>query len=138
MRYRSLSPSGDYVFGSGSTQFLINVPSAVAQAVMTRLRLSLGEWFLDLLEGTPYHGQILGNNTQQLYDQAIQQRILDTEGVKSIDEYFSSLSENRVLTVTATITSIYGQFRISSAFQQSSQTGRRLNIDFVLDSSTLG
>lgn len=39
MRYRVLSPTGDYTFGQGPGEFLVNSPAAVAQAIGTRLRL---------------------------------------------------------------------------------------------------
>lgn len=108
MRYRILSPTGDYVFGQGRSEFLVNSPETVGQAVKTRLRLLTGEWFLDQDEGTPYATQILGTNTQSLYDRAIQERVLGTEGVLSIQEYASSLN-NRDLTVIVTINTIYGE-----------------------------
>jgi hypothetical protein len=114
MRYRALSSSGDYVFGRGTGEFLLNSPEAVAQAVETRLRLMTGEWFLNLDEGTPYSTEILGTGTQTLYDQAIQDRILGTQGVQSIDDYTSTLnSATRQLTVECTITTIYGQASVT-------------------------
>lgn len=113
MKYRKLSSSGDFVFGQGPSEFLNNVPDAVAQAVKTRLALASGEWFLDLTEGTPYSTQILGMGTQNTYDQAIQQRIANTPGVKSIDAYSSNLDrDTRKLTVSATLMTIYGQTTI--------------------------
>lgn len=111
-----MSPTGDYVFGQGAAQFLVNTPEAVAQAVRTRLALWAGEWFLDLTEGTPYDTQILGTNTQSLYDQAIQDRILGTQGVVSIDEYYSVLDATRNLTVNATITTLYGTTTLQQVF----------------------
>jgi hypothetical protein len=111
MRYRILSPTGDYVFGQGRSKFLVNSPDAVGQAAKTRLRLLTGEWFLDQEEGTPYATQILGTNTQSLYDRAIQERVLGTEGVVAIQDYASSLN-NRDLTVSITIDTIYGQTTI--------------------------
>lgn len=113
MRYRVLSPSGDYVFGQGSSEFLVNSPETVAQAVLTRLKLAQGEWFLDLEEGTPYGTQILGENTQSTYDIALRARILDTPGVRSIVAYASSLdTTTRKLTVTCTIDTDFGQTTI--------------------------
>lgn len=104
MRYRALSASGDYTFGQGQSNFLINSPEAVAQAVSTRLRLLTGEWFLDSREGTPYATEVLGKNTQPFYDQAIRDRILGTDGCTAIVAYTSSLNEGeRALTIEATI-----------------------------------
>ena len=112
MRYRALDAAGDMTFGAGSANFLVNSPDAVAQAVMTRLRLLTGEWFLDTSEGTPYATQILGRNTEATYDQAIRERILDTEGVTELVRYSSSLVGRR-LSIDATIDTVYGQATIS-------------------------
>ncbi len=116
MRYRSLSPTGDYVFGRGTTEFLVNSPEAVAQAVRTRLLLITGEWYLDTAEGTPYEEAILGMHKQGLYDQAIKERILGTQGVLQIDRYASVLNQQRELTVDCLISTIYGPVSISQVF----------------------
>jgi len=116
MRYRRLSASGDYVFGQGASEFLIDTPDAVAQAVLTRLRLATEEWFLDLNEGTPYSTEILGENTQPLYDQAIRDRILGTSGVTGIQDYASYLdTSTRALTVTCSINTLYGAVTITES-----------------------
>lgn len=110
MRYRKLSASGDYTFGHGVSDFHIDTPEAVGQAVKTKLLLWREEWFLDTTEGTPYLTEILGKNQQGAYDLAIRERILDTTGVKEILSYLSELDRaTRALVVTATIDTIYGQ-----------------------------
>lgn len=116
MRYRTLPPDDDYVFGQGPSEFLVDSPDAVAQAVRTRLRLSTGEWFLDTTEGTPYATEILGAGTQSLYDSAIKERVIGTPGVTSIDAYASSLGQDRALLVTMTISTQYGQTTLSQVF----------------------
>jgi hypothetical protein len=117
MRYRSLSATGDYVFGLGRSEFLVDSPAAVAQAVQTRLALATGEWFLDTTEGTPYATDILGRGTVGKYDAAIKQRILDTPGVLAITDYASSLDRTtRKLSVSAAISTIYGAATVSSAY----------------------
>ena len=103
MIYRQLDANGDYQVG----RFLVNSADAVGQAVLTRLRLWMGEWFLDTTDGTPWLQGILGRNTN--YDFEIQQRILDTPGVTEIVSYSSSVSSARSLSITATINTIYGQ-----------------------------
>lgn len=107
MRYRRLSKSGDYTFGQGQENFLINSPAAVAQAVKTRLLLLTDEWFVDITDGTDYAGQVLGMHTSGTYDQEIRGRILDTQGVDSIESY-SSTRSGRDLQVAATINTVYG------------------------------
>ena len=112
MRYRALDADGDMTFGHGQSDFLIDTPEAVAQAASTRLRLLTGEWFLDVEEGTPYATQILGNNTTPTYDEAIRERILDTQGVESIEDYSSSVA-GRQLTVQATVNTVYGATQVA-------------------------
>ena len=105
MRYRKQTAEGDYSFGAGTT-FLVDSPAAVAQAVETRMALHAGEWFLDNREGLDLDS-ILGNNTQATRDLEVQQRILNTQGVRSLEQYSSKVS-NRHFSVTAVIDTIYG------------------------------
>lgn len=116
MRYRKLSPTGDYTFGQGNANFYIDNVEAVAQSVLTRLRLAQGEWFLDVTEGTPYATQILGVNTAATRDLAIKNRILKTDGVTELVAYASQLDADRNFKVQATINTVYGQTTIEVAF----------------------
>lgn len=110
MRYRQLSPCGDYMFGQGSANFLVNSPAGVAQAIQTRLLLFKGTYFLDLTQGMDWDNDVLGFNTASLYDQAIQNQVLGTQGVTSLASYSSSFdSVTRVLTVTGIASNIYGE-----------------------------
>lgn len=113
MRYRQFSSTGDYQFGT-NTPFLIDSAAAVAQSIQTRLSLLQGEWFLDSQEGLAAT-RILGTQTQVTKDLEIQERILETQGVLEITEY-ESLVENRSLTVTATVSTIYGLTTITETF----------------------
>lgn len=101
MRYRPLSATGDFTIGQ---RWLINNPQAVAQAILTRLKLWLGEWFIDTTDGTPYFTQVLGERYAKNPDAAIKRRILGTPGVTSIVTYSSSFNgATRVFTVNATV-----------------------------------
>ncbi|MBR8380714.1 hypothetical protein KDW20_33585 [Burkholderia cenocepacia] len=114
MRYRKQDANGDYVFGGSANDFLVNIPDAVAQAVLTRLRLLQGEWFLDTTAGMDWPA-VIGKNTQGTADAAIRACILGTTGVTEITAYSSSLdSTSRKLTVTATITTLYGTTTIET------------------------
>lgn len=107
MRYRELTETGDSTIFSGNTQFLVNSPETVAQAVLTRLRLWQGQWFLDTNVGVPYLTQVIGFGTAGVRDGAIQNVILNTPGVNQILDYQSQLV-GRALNITATIDTIYG------------------------------
>lgn len=105
MRYRQLDANGDYMVNS----FLQDSPACVAQAIVTRLRLGQGEWFLDTTEGTPWKTKVLGKYTGDLYDPAIKSRILGTPGVLELVSYSSARDPNtRKLSVVCTVSTIYG------------------------------
>lgn len=110
MRYRRLNDDGDMTFGSQQADFLRNTPETVAQAVVTRLKLWLGEWFIDQTEGTPYQQAALGKNTTASVEPAIRSRILETQGVTSIDSFELDFDpDERKATINATISTEYGQ-----------------------------
>jgi hypothetical protein len=106
MRYRPLSPTGDFTIGQ---PFLVNSPQAVGQAVLTRLKLWLGEWFLNTADGTPYYTQVLGERYGKSPDAAIKARILGTPGVTSLVAYSSTFvgGSARMLTVQTVVQTQY-------------------------------
>lgn len=115
MRYRKLDANGDYVFGHQQADFYRDQAEAVAQAVKTRLGMTLGEWFLDVTDGTPWNTEVLGKYTKDQYDGAIRDRILGTEGVTEITSYASTPNtQTRTLVVTATIITQYGQTTLTA------------------------
>ena len=115
MRYRQLTPTGDGTMFSGNTQFLVNSPAAVAQAVETKLNLWQGQWFLDSSVGVPYLTQVIGYGTQNTRDVAIQAIILNTEGVLDALGYSSSVdSATRSFKVNVEqLITIYGPTQLS-------------------------
>jgi hypothetical protein len=109
MRVRAQDQNGDYTFGSGSSNFLVNSPQAVAQLVVTALKLFRGDWFLDTTAGVPWKTQVLGFNTQSLYDIAVQNAIRGVQGVVCITSYRSSLNKTtRELSIVAEIATAFG------------------------------
>ena len=113
MKYRKLTIDGDYSFGHSNLDFWINTPEAVGQAVKTRLELWLGEWFLNIEEGTPYIQGVIGKHSLELADTTIQDRVLSTNGVVSLENYESYFDEiSRKLSVSMTINTIYGTTQI--------------------------
>ncbi|HCT3679237.1 TPA: hypothetical protein OTU09_001781 [Acinetobacter baumannii] len=110
MRYRKLSSDGDYVFGSGKNDFLSNSPETVAQAILTRLKLWLGEWFANTSDGTGWNQSIVGKHSKNLYELTLRQRVLETPGVSSVADFQSSLDpETRHLSVSMVVNTIYGE-----------------------------
>lgn len=114
MRYRKLSADGDYTFGGSQQDFYRDVPQAVGQACQTRLELWLGEWFLDIEEGTPWMQGALGNHSQA--DVTIQDRASGTQGFVDIPTYESVVNpDTRSMSVTFTLDTIYGPTAVDIA-----------------------
>jgi hypothetical protein len=109
MRVRRLDENGDYVFGGDQGSFHHDNADGVAQEIMTRLRLMTGEWFADLTEGTNWAGGVLGERTAGTRDAIVRDRVLDTQGVLTIDRWFSALDPTtREWSVAMTVSTIYG------------------------------
>ncbi|HCR3197151.1 hypothetical protein ACGTI2_05340 [Morganella morganii] len=112
MQYRT-EDNGDYTFGH--SRFSKDTPETVAMAVKSRLRLWLGEWFLDDREGTPHAQKGLGKNPAQGYALAVKERILNTPGVTKITAFGLDMNTStRKVTITATIDTLYGETSITS------------------------
>lgn len=117
MRVRKLSPTGDFTFGGGQADYYRDQAEAVAQLAKTRLLLFLGEWFLDIQDGTPWRTKVLGNRTADTRDAVIRARILDTPGVTKITTYDSRVDRaTRRMTVAVQIETIYGATSIEALF----------------------
>ncbi|MGQ1299932.1 hypothetical protein ACT41N_00675 [Acinetobacter baumannii] len=118
MRYRKLDENGDYSFGQGQNNFHINTPEGVAQAVMTRLKFWVGEWFADTSDGTGWTTDVLGKYTDHLFELMIRQRILGTQSVLRIDSFNSQFNgETRTLSIQSSITTIYGSADCKGIFK---------------------
>jgi hypothetical protein len=116
MRYRKLSEDGDYTFGNGQANFFKDTPAAVGQAAKTRLMLWLGEWFLNVEEGTPYLQGVIGKHNEQTREAVMRARVLGTEGLTSITNYESIIDpDNRKLNLSVAVDTIYGETTIQTA-----------------------
>lgn len=110
MKYRKLDAAGDMIFGNQSSDFYRDQPEAVAQAVLTRLKLWTGEWFLDTTEGTPWQQAVLGTGNARTAEPVIRARILGTQGVNEIIALSLNVDhDSRTATISAEIDTVYGQ-----------------------------
>ena len=116
-RYRRLDDALDMTFGRGAADFIVDRPAAVAQAVLTRLNLWQGEWWLDLTEGTPWLQQILGKpRGPGSPDAALRERILGTPYVTHITDYASHYEPtNRQWLVSCKVFTSFGQVLTTGA-----------------------
>lgn len=81
MIYRRLSSDGDYILGQGSSTF-ISGNEAIAQALVTWIKLLYGEWWENVNEGTPLWQSMIGKPGSE-------------SNLKSID----NILKNRILTL---------------------------------------
>lgn len=115
MRYRVRDANGDYSFGQGSQNFLVNSQATVAQAILTALNLDQGEWFLDQTAGVPYFSGVLGYGTQGIYDSILKAAVLSVQGVVSVINYSSNLNRTtRQLSVSMLVETQFGQAQIQT------------------------
>jgi len=97
--------SGDIVT-SGSRVFLQSKEETAA-GIYHRLRMFLGEWFLDITDGTPWFQTILGKFDAQAAEAALKQRIVTSPGVVAITRFrFGSDRNTRRITVDCTVLDI--------------------------------
>jgi len=118
--YRKLSPSGDYTFGHGMSDFYKDA-DAVGQAIRTRLLLLYGEWWEDQEDGTPLFEEILRKSMTdsglKAVDLIVKDRILGVDGVAAIKQYKSEVNRrSRTYSIEAVIETIYGEVNINLDF----------------------
>lgn len=78
----ALNDSHDVHIGSRSGIAIARDGAAVAQNVLTRLRLIRGEWELDVNEGTPWFDEVFVDNPDiRRIEITLKERIIDTPGV---------------------------------------------------------
>lgn len=112
MKYRKLDQDGDMVFGSGKYSYLMEA-NAVAQAILTTIKLLKAEWWEDVESGTPLFEQMLSQHLSaegiNALDIIIKERLLKVDGVISIKTYKSEVDRsNRSYTATLTVETAYG------------------------------
>lgn len=116
--YRQLSATGDPLWGQGTANFISNL-QAVAQAILTRLKLFQGEWWASTTDGLPLWQSIMGQpaaqQSQQQMDTLISARILGTPWVISLSNVNSSFNTvTRKFSYSATATTQFGTLIVTN------------------------
>lgn len=106
-----MDENGDYTFGRRD-EFLRG-REAVAQAILTRLRLLLAEWWEDTEDGLPLFEKVLstfhGENPEDI-DLIFSDRILGTPNVTNIERFDSSFDlQTRTYSASCLVDTVYGQ-----------------------------
>lgn len=93
--------NGDFV--------LVRDADEVAQSLKIRLKMAVGNWFLDNRIGVDYFGKILKKNaSEQEISTELRRVIQETQGVKGILSY-SQTRLNRHLVVNFSVSTIYDE-----------------------------
>lgn len=111
MKYRKLTPLGDYTFGSNGQDYIEDV-DAVAQAVKTKLLLFYREWWEDLGQGIPMFQSIIGNNLSAVQDSItmlIKDRIQEVPNILSVDEINITQTTKREIQISVRCTTTFGE-----------------------------
>lgn len=96
--------TNDLAFNGGDLYF-VDGPDAVRQFVLRRLRMFLGEWFLDETLGVPYHDRIFVKNPDpDLIGSELKKCIIQTPGVVELTSFsydYDSLARTFAVTFEA-------------------------------------
>ena len=110
---RALTPDGDIVT---SGQHFLRDKFAVGQIIETRLRLFLGEYFLDVSEGSDWFAKVLNRQGSLAQtDALVQQRIIRTDKVIGLQRFESESDiSQRSYTLSADVLTEYGVVEIET------------------------
>lgn len=94
---------GDLMLTDGQVTLTEDLQTSVMQHLYVRLRLFLGEWFLNTAEGIPYFTRILVKNPSlSLITSIFRRVILETPGVASVSNLKVELDgATRTLSMTS-------------------------------------
>lgn len=108
MSVRRLDENGDIITRG---QIFMGGREGVAQTIQTRLRLFLGEYFRDVLDGTPWFQSILGKfENLNAVEAILRARIVQTPGVVRLLSF--NLDYNldlRTITVSSFVLTQFGE-----------------------------
>ena len=110
---RALTPDGDI---ATCGQHFLRDRFAVGQIIETRLRLFLGEYFLDVSDGTDWFAKVLNKQgSLSQTDALVQQRIVRTDKVVGLTRFESSSDiAARSYTLSADVLTEYGTVTIQT------------------------
>lgn len=108
MKVRRLDENGDLITRG---KMFLTEREAIAQTIVTRLKLFLGEYFRDITDGTPWFQQILGKfESLNAVEALLRNRIARTQGVVRLLSFNLDYDINtRALSVSSTVLTVYGE-----------------------------
>lgn len=118
---RALDENGEWTFGRGLNNYLSG-NAAVAQDIACNLSMFLGDCFFQTNAGIDWFN-LLGSKNQPAILLAINAAILNTLGVTGLLQTSVNLSENRVLSVTYKVQTVYSVFQSTFVYDFSTSGG---------------
>lgn len=119
MRVRSLDIDGDWTFGKGQNNYKTD-SKAIQQNLSTRLRSFLGDCFFATTEGIDWWN-LLGAKSTIPLNLAINATILKTTGVTGIVKSTLTSDNNRKLTLSYEVTTVFSDGQSLSNLISSTQ-----------------
>jgi hypothetical protein len=102
---------------AGSEVIHTQLSYEVAQRLTVRLKFFRGEWFANLLAGTPYFESILGKASDETVRAVFEEVILGTEGVAALISFSSTRDRSaRTLSVAFTARLVDGTVFDSTSY----------------------
>jgi hypothetical protein len=100
----------DVVFVNGSSPMTGTTPIGLKQRLKIKLLTFKGEWFLNTNYGTPYFQEIFGKGrVKSTIDLLFRTLIKEDNDVVEILRFDSTLTAQRVYSLSFTVTSVEGQ-----------------------------
>lgn len=100
----------DLDISSGTIQLITSNIEVVAQRVKIAILTKTGEWFKDVNAGLPYYQEFFTKkNNKSLIDQTMIKYISDIEDVLRVADYSSTITPQRVLSISVTVETTTGE-----------------------------
>lgn len=111
MSFRAVDVNGDWTFGKGVSNYLID-QAEIETNLRTRLLSWVGDCFFAPAEGVDYNN-LLDIGTKSLLDVNIRRVALQTAGVLRLNSYESTINRStRAFIATIGITTIFGDLTV--------------------------
>jgi hypothetical protein len=105
MIVRALSPTGDWTFGRGKSDYLAR-SAAVAQNIQTRLKSFLNDCFFDAAAGIDWLN-LLGSKNETGLTLAINTVIVNTDYVTRVEQLSVNLTTDRSFAISYSVTTAF-------------------------------
>jgi hypothetical protein len=106
LRVRAIDINGDWSFGNGAENYLVNI-NALQQMINTKLKFFLNDCFFAMTQGIDWFN-LLGGKNQIALNLAINATILGTENVVSLNQLTLTLTSSRLITIVYSVNTTYG------------------------------